>query len=225
MTRSTSMSAGSSPRSMPRVQDEPGRRLPVAQVVVERCPQLLVVAAGLDEVRQHVGAATRPERLDERVHVGEQVLAHAALVRHRSVVAITRERVEDQGFLRVPATVDGRLADAGALGEEVHRQPGHADLRQQLERRREDRLVGIGAARPAPLGGRAADASAEAWRRASTSVRRLRHRGGRNGRASEHGRTRSGTPGLAHLLTIGAAIIPSSCVVSLDLAKRKGAVS
>ena len=35
------------------------RRLAAAEVLVERCAQLLVVAAGLDQVGQHVGAAAR----------------------------------------------------------------------------------------------------------------------------------------------------------------------
>ena len=150
MMRSTSVVGRQLAALDAAVQDEACRRLAVAEVVVERRAQLLVVAAGLDEVRQRVGAAAGREVLDDGVHVGEQVVAHAALVGHGDRRRHHPQRVEDERFLGVPPAVDRRLADTGPLGEQVHRQPGDADLGEQLERGREDRLVGIGpAGRPA----------------------------------------------------------------------------
>ena len=51
-------------------------------------------------------------------------------------VVVVRRASRIERLLGGPAAVDRRLADAGPLGQEVHRQPGDADLGEQLERRR-----------------------------------------------------------------------------------------
>ena len=82
--------------------------------------------------------------------------------------------VEDERLLGRPPAVDRRLADAGPLGQDVHRQPGHAGVDEQVERRR-SRIASSASARrgrprwPRPASVRSRDAVRRAGHRSAAT--------------------------------------------------------
>ena len=219
MTRSTSVSStGLAVARCPRCTAEPGRRLPVAQVVVERRPQLLVVAAGLDEVGSR-RSRVRPERSMTCVPCRHRSW-DGALVRwgrftwtsSTTPLQSTSRRAAAAWRLRRPAVESHYVPDRRAAEQAASQRIADLDSSSSVAARtRRHRRGGAGPVWRLPASGRRG-----VGRRHQPAVRRRSWR--RNGPAAERA-PRSPAPRCS---PSALPSFPRACRVSLDVAKRKG---
>jgi hypothetical protein len=97
---------------------------------------------GLDEARHRPGGDRARVDLDRLAHQHQQIRAGRAGVQDGDLADERRDGGRHQLFLRTVAAVDRRLPDPGAIGYVVHAQLAHPALGDQLQRAREDRVIG-----------------------------------------------------------------------------------